>query len=280
VWLVTGASSGLGRAIAEAVIARADMLVGTARDPRALDELVERAPERIKAMRLDVRDLSQIEAVVAGAVEAFGRVDVLINNAGYGLFGAAEESSDEQVRAQLDTNLLGSIRMVKAVIGSMRARGSGRIIQISSEGAQMVHPGLSVYHASKWGIDGFCEALAGEVQSFGLRVMIVEPGAIRTDWAGKNRVDAQIIAAYEATAVGALRKARDEHKYPINGDPKKMAEAIVSSAVSADPPLRLALGSDAYRQMMKALEERLAALKAQEAVACSTDAQLPTTPFQ
>jgi NAD(P)-dependent dehydrogenase (short-subunit alcohol dehydrogenase family) len=215
--------------------------------------------------------------VVRKAREAFGRIDVLVNNAGYGLFGGAEEVTDEQLRRQIETNLIGSIQLTRAVLPLLREQGSGHIIQISSQGGQVTFPGLSLYHATKWGIEGFCEALAGEVAALGIQVTIVEPGGIRTDWRGRSMDFATPLDAYAQTALGQIRhRASQRTGNTIPGDPAKMAEAIVSVASQSSAPLRLTLGSDAYQAVRAALQARLAALDAQEALARSTDADVIT----
>jgi NAD(P)-dependent dehydrogenase (short-subunit alcohol dehydrogenase family) len=277
VWLITGTSTGMGRALAETVVARGDKLVATVRTPGVNQDLVEQAPDRVSILQLDVTQPEQIHIVVTQAQEQFGRIDVLVNNAGYGLSGAVEELTEEQIRRQIETNLIGSILLTRAVVPLMRAHHSGHIIQIASMGGQIAFPGLSLYHATKWGIEGFCEALAKDVASFGIQVTIVEPGAVRTDFSGRSMEGATPLDAYAQTSVGQVRQVRqkmssESMRNMIPGDPAKVAEAIMSIADQPAAPLRLTLGSDAYQQVRVALQTRLAALEAQEALARSTDA--------
>lgn len=270
VWFITGTSSGLGRALAEAVIAHGEKVVGTTRQAGANQDLVERAPDRVSMLQLDVTQYEHIDAVVRKAREAFGRIDVLVNNAGYGLFGGAEEVTDEQLRRQIETNLIGSIQVIRAVLPLLREQGSGHIIQISSAFGLVAVPGLSLYHAAKWGIEGFCEALAGEVASLGIQVTLIEPGGIRTDFSGRSMDFATPLGAYAQTAIVQMRDRLLTISNSL-GDPVKMAEAIVSIASQTSAPLRLTLGSDAYQFVRATLQARLAALDAQEALARSTD---------
>ncbi|MCS7459678.1 SDR family oxidoreductase [Paenibacillus doosanensis] len=271
VWLITGTSTGLGRSLAETVIARGDMLVATVRNQGAGRELTELAPDRVKVVTMDVTDAAAIRSCVQEAYRAFGRIDVLVNNAGYGLFGAVEEITEEQIRRQLETNLTGSILMTKEVLPRMREQRSGHIIQISSVGGQLATPGLSIYHATKWGIEGFCESLAGEVAAFGIRVTIVEPGGIRTDWAGRSMDHGDILAAYEGTPIAQIRQMREE--LVPSGDPDKMARVIAGLTLRDDAPLRLTLGSDAYTLLQQILPKRLEQLEAEKELTLSTDTE-------
>jgi NAD(P)-dependent dehydrogenase (short-subunit alcohol dehydrogenase family) len=270
VWFITGTSTGLGRALAEAVIARGDKLVATVRKKGTNSDLVSQAPDRVKIVTLDVTNSAQIQSTIQDAKEAFGRIDVLVNNAGYGLSGAAEEVTEQQIRDQIETNLLGSILTAKAVLPIMREQHGGHIIQISSAGGQLANPGLSIYHASKWGIEGFCEALAGEVATFGIKVTIVEPGGIRTDWAGRSMVHGESIDAYANTPVGHLRQFRTS--FTPSGDPLKMANAIITLTNLETAPVRLALGSDTYTLLKAKLPQRLKQLEAHKDLTFSTDA--------
>jgi NAD(P)-dependent dehydrogenase (short-subunit alcohol dehydrogenase family) len=270
VWFITGTSTGLGRALAEEVVRRGDRLVATVRKEGTNSDLVEQAPERVKIITLDVTCSEQIRSSVQTAIGTFGRIDVLINNAGYGLFGAAEEVSEEQIRHQIETNLLGSILSIKAVLPIMREQHAGYIVQISTAGGQLTTPGLSIYHASKWGIEGFCEAVAQEVTALGIKVTIVEPGGIRTDWAGRSMVHGTPIDAYSDTLVGQMRPLLGT--LAPNGDPKKMANAIINLTNQEAAPLRLALGSDTYTLLKAKLPLRLEELEANKVITFSTDA--------
>lgn len=267
----------MGRTLAEAVVAQGDKLIATVRTPGGNRDLVEQAPDRVSVLQLDVTHPEQIHEVVRQAQGRFGRVDVLVNNAGYGLSGAVEELTEVQIRRQVETNLIGSILVTQAVLPLMRVQQAGHIIQIASMGGQAAFPGLSLYHATKWGIEGFCEALAKEVASFGIQVTIIEPGAVRTDFSGRSMEIATPLDAYAQTPVGQIRQMRQQMtsdllRQVIRGDPMKVAGVIMSIVGSPSAPLRLTLGSDAYQQVQAALQTRLAALQAQEALARSTDA--------
>lgn len=270
VWFITGTSTGLGRALAKAVVARGDKLVATVRKEGTNSDLVSQAPDRVKIVTLDVTSSAQIQSSIQTTREAFGRIDVLVNNAGYGLFGAVEEISAQQIRDQIETNLLGSILATKAVLPIMREQHSGHIVQISSAGGQLAGPGLSIYHATKWGIEGFCESLAGEVATFGIKVTIVEPGGIRTDWAGRSMVHGESIDAYADTPVGQMRQLHAQ--LTPSGDPQKMANAILTLTNLETAPLRLALGNDTYTLLKAILPQRLEQLEAHKDLTLSTDA--------
>jgi NAD(P)-dependent dehydrogenase (short-subunit alcohol dehydrogenase family) len=269
-WFITGCSSGLGRALAERLLARGQRVAATARDLGALRGLADGAADRLWVGRLDVTDHDEIRQRMADAFQALGRIDVVISNAGYGLFGAAEEVSDAQLRRQILTNLVGPIQVARTALPYLRAQGSGRLVQISSVAGQTSGPCLSLYHATKWGVEGFFEALAAEVAPFGIQVTIVEPGAVRTGF-GAGRDDAEPLAAYESTRVGVIRRAVRRGKVPVPGDLSKMADAVIDAAGRDEPPRRLVLGSDAYLQVEAALRERLAVLTAQRDLAMSTD---------
>ena len=181
-WLITGVSSGFGRHLAEQLLARGDVVVGTVRDAAKISDLRERYPQAFHAEVLDVTDRAAVRAVVERAFAKLGRIDVVVSNAGYGLFGAAEELSDKQIDDIVATNLVGSIQLIRAVLPHMRGQGGGRIIQMSTYGGQVAFPGNSMYHATKWGIEGFAESVAQEVAPFGIGVTIVEPGGARTEF--------------------------------------------------------------------------------------------------
>ncbi|ATI79996.1 SDR family oxidoreductase [Sphingobium yanoikuyae] len=272
-WFITGVGSGLGRAIAEAALAKGDRVVGTTRKPADAKELAGRFPERFRGAILDVTDLASIGALVDEAFAAFGRVDVVVNNAGYGLFGAVEGLSSEQIRHQIDTNLIGPIEVTRAALPHLREQGAGRIVVISSYGGQATHPGASLYHASKWGVEGFFDSLAQEVASFGIGVTIVEPGGARTGFrkTAGERLGSDV-EAYGGTPIGGLRAYLANPAAVPPGDPAKMAEAIVASAAIEPAPLRLVLGSDAQTILANTLAKRLADVEAQKESAGRTDA--------
>jgi NAD(P)-dependent dehydrogenase (short-subunit alcohol dehydrogenase family) len=271
-WFVTGGSSGLGRALVVALLARGERVAATARDVSSLADLVSTGDGALWTMSLDLTDHAQIRSVVSAAIRDLGHLDVVVSNAGYGLVGAAEEASDEQVRRQLDTNLLGPVQLVRAVLPHLRARAGGRIYQISSSGGQCAVPGMSLYHASKWGVEGFFEALAAEVRAMGIGVTIVEPGAMPTGFNGRSRDTANPMPEYASSPAGRTRRALDSGTLACPGDVAKVAAAIIASADQSKAPLRLTLGSDAYRMIRSALVTRLSALDRQQELARSTDA--------
>lgn len=273
-WFITGTSSGFGRAMTERLLARGDRVAATLRRANALDDLKEQHGDRLWPATLDVTDTDAVRHVVARAFNELGRIDVVVNNAGYGLFGAAEEVSDDQIRHQLDTNVIGSIQVIRAALPFLRNQGGGRILQVSSEGGQMAYPNFSLYHASKWAIEGFVEAVAQEVAPFGIEFTIVEPSPTRTDF-GRSLVSPPPMAVYDDTPADELRRvfaSGDLRSFGVFGDPIKMAQAMIDSADRDPAPRRLALGSHAYASIRAALVERLSALDAQKDLAFSTDA--------
>ena len=270
-WLITGVSSGFGRQLAEQLLARGHRVAGTVRKTDAAADLVTSYPDLFRAEILDVTDTAAIRDMVDRSFADLRRVDVVVSNAGYGLFGAGEEYTDEQIRHIIDTNLVGSIRLIRAVLPHLRAQGGGRIIQLSSYGGQVAFPGSSMYHATKWGIEGFAEAVAAEVAPFGIGITIVEPGGARTEFRYGSAQIAPSISAYDDTPAHAFRSMLDPAQSQAPGDPAKMAAAIIDSADAEPAPLRLLLGSDAYQRTHQVLAGRLAALEAQKAMAVTTD---------
>jgi len=270
VWLISGCSRGLGRTLAEKVLARGDRLVATARDTQALAGLKQLAPRRAQLLALDVNREDQVRAVVGAAIAAFGRIDVLVNNAGYGLAGAVEEVSDAEARAQFDTNVFGALSLTRAVLPQMRAQGSGHILQISSAAGFVGTPGLGLYNASKFALEGFSEALAQEVAAFGIRVTIVEPGPFRTDWAGPSLLTPRhSIAAYADTAHRTIATLNGySGRQP--GDPAKAAAAMIRLVEAAQAPLRLPLGEAALNRIRGKLKAMTQELAAWEAVSLDT----------
>lgn len=256
VWLITGASSGLGRAMAEVVLERAsEAVVVTARDSASVAEFNRRHPSAAMTAELDVRDPERIHHVVDLAVRRFGRIDVLVNNAGYGLFGAVEEIDDGELRAQFETNLFGAWAMTRAVLAHMRRRRRGHIVSISSSAGIAGIPGAGAYCASKFALEGMMDSLAGEVLPLGIATTTVDPGLLRTDFAGRSRREAaRAFTDYHSTAGAARRTVRDtDGAQP--GDPRRVALAIVD-AVGADPsPRRLVIGTDARAQIERKLDQ-------------------------
>jgi NAD(P)-dependent dehydrogenase (short-subunit alcohol dehydrogenase family) len=251
IWLITGSSRGLGRALSEAVLDAGHSLVATARDPRQLADLVERFGDRVRAVELDVTDPQGAIHVVNDAVRTFGRLDVLCNNAGYGNIGPIEDTSIEDFRAQIETNLFGVIYVTKAALPIMRRQGAGRILQFSSVGGRIGAMGRAPYSAAKWGVEGFSEVLAKETAPIGIKVTIIEPGGFRTDFAGTSTIINAGQEAYAST-VGATASFQRKFNGLQPGDPIKAARAILQIAATDDPPLRLILGSDAFKAIDEA----------------------------
>jgi NAD(P)-dependent dehydrogenase (short-subunit alcohol dehydrogenase family) len=265
-WFVTGASRGFGRELTEQLLARGHRVAATLRRPEQLDDLAAAHAGRLWVRALDVTDTAQMRRVVAAAFTDLQRVDVVVSNAGFGVFGAAEDLTDEQVEAMIATNLTASIQLARAVVPYLRAQGGGRLLQLSSMGGQIAFPAFSLYHATKWGIEGFYESLAIEVEPFGIRTTLVEPGMIRsTFYEAATRVP--VSPPYRGTAA-------DRPPLPLEqmpGDQAKVVAAMINAALVPDPPRRLLLGSDAYRLTRDALTARLAGLEAQQDLAATTD---------
>ncbi|HEV7777652.1 MAG TPA: oxidoreductase [Luteibacter sp.] len=277
VWLITGSSRGLGRALAEAVLAAGHQLVATARKPEQLSDLVERYGEQVRAVALDVTDETAVHDAVKAAVDAFGRLDVLVNNAGYGNVGSIEDTSLEDFRAQIETNLFGTISLTKAAIPLMREQGAGHIIQFSSVGGRIGPPGRAPYAAAKWGVEGFSEVLAKEVGPLGIKVTIVEPGGFRTDFAGASTTLREGRPEYDATVGRMARYQRDyDGKQP--GDPERAAAVVVHIAGLDEPPLRLLLGSDAFNGVEQNDTAKLEADRRWREFSLSTDFEAATGP--
>jgi len=270
-WFITGVSSGFGRKLTGQLLERGDRVVGTVRRPESVADLVERHPDTFHAELLDVTDTKAIRNVVDRSFTELGRIDVIVSNAGYGLFGAAEELSDEQIERIIDTNLLGSIALIRAVLPHLRAQGGGRIIQISSYGGQVAFAGNSLYHATKWGIEGFVESVSQEVASFGIGMTIVEPGGARTEFRYGGAQVADPMPVYDGTPAHAFLRMLDPKNGLAPGDPARMATAIVASVDDEPAPMRMILGSEALRTALTVLKTRVAAFEAQTELAASTD---------
>jgi NAD(P)-dependent dehydrogenase (short-subunit alcohol dehydrogenase family) len=270
VWLITGASSGLGRALAEAVLDAGHRVVATARDPESVTDLERRHPGQALAARLDVTRPDDARTALASATEAFGRVDVVVNNAGYGLFGALEEVDDEQLRRQFETNVFGPVNVIRAALPQLRRQGSGHIVQISSlEGVAPILAGETAYAATKFAAEGLCEALAMEVRHLGIRVTIVEPGPVRTDFAAGSVAEPSRIDDYDASVGEALRLFEQLAGNQPN-DPARVAAAVVEAIEADEPPLRLVLGTEAVDAVRAKLDGQRGELDAWEHVARST----------
>jgi NAD(P)-dependent dehydrogenase (short-subunit alcohol dehydrogenase family) len=239
VWFITGTSKGFGRVWAEAALARGDRVAATARDVKTLALLVEQYGDRVAPIALDVTDKAGVAAAVAETIKRFGRIDVAVNNAGYGLFGAIEEISEAEARAQMETNLFGALWVTQAVLPQMRAQASGHIIQVSSIGGVNAFPTIGLYHASKWALEGLSQSLAAEVAGLGIKVTIVEPGGFATDWGGPSAQRATPLPAYDATheAIAQFRSSN------VPGDPDATGPAILKVVDAKEPPLRVFFGS-------------------------------------
>jgi NAD(P)-dependent dehydrogenase (short-subunit alcohol dehydrogenase family) len=271
-WLITGGSQGLGKALAIAALEAGDQVVVTSRRPGDLADLKRAHPDDLESVALDVTSPAQARDVVAAAVERFGSLDVVVNNAGYATSGSVEDFPDEEFRAQVDVNLYGVVNVTKAALPVMRGQRSGHVVQISSIGGRVGGtPGLSAYQTAKFGVEGFSEALANEVAPLGIKVTIVEPGGIRTGWAaGAALSSGQINADYEQT-VGQWLKTFADYSGHEPGDPARMARAIIEAVDAPEPPRRLLLGSDALEIAVTAEQGRIAEANAWAHVSRSTD---------
>jgi NAD(P)-dependent dehydrogenase (short-subunit alcohol dehydrogenase family) len=245
VFFVTGASRGLGRAIVEAALAAGHRVAASAREPKTLDALVSQYGDRVHALRLDVTDPAAAQAAVTEAHEVFGRIDVAVNNAGQGDRGSLEDTTIEVFRRQVETNFLGTVYVTKALVPVMRRQGSGRIIQISSLGGRIGSPGMTAYQSAKWAVGGFSEALSAEVAPLGIKVTVLEPGGMRTDWAGSSMATPPVSPPYEDT-VGASARSMAGFEKIANSDPAKVAQLVLTVASLDEPPLRILAGSDAF----------------------------------
>ncbi len=264
-WFITGTSSGFGLEMTERLLERGDRVAATLRKPSVLEGLKARYGEQLWLAQLDVTDAGNVREVIDRAFAELGRIDVVVSNAGYGLAGAAEELSDAQITRQLTTNVLGSIQVIRAALPHLRQQGGGRILQLSSMGGQITFPGLSLYHTSKFAMEGFVETVAQEVAGFNIEFTLVEPGTAQTDFTrGMELADPH--AAYDDSGIRQMLGG-----WPQVGDAKKMVREMIASVDRSPAPRRLTLGSDAYTLVHAALTERLAALEAQKEIAFSTD---------
>ena len=276
-WFITGTSSGFGRLLTERLLARGDRVAATVRRPESLDDLRARYGDQLWIARLDVTDTGQVHRVVDDAFKELGEIDVIVNNAGYGVFASVEEAADEQIRRVIDTNLLGSINVIRAALPHLRAQGRGRILQVSTAGGQATYPNFSYYHASKWGIEGFCETAAKEIAPFGIGLTIVEPGATPTGF-GSALDTAPAMPEYAGTPADDVRRAVADGTLSLPNDPGKIADAMISLVDSGATPLRLPLGSDTYDDIRAALVARLAEHDAHRDIAFSVVRDEPRQP--
>jgi NAD(P)-dependent dehydrogenase (short-subunit alcohol dehydrogenase family) len=272
VWLVTGSASGLGRNITEAVLESGDLLVATARDPRRLDDLLKKYGDQIRTTPLDVADEDAAKAAVQVAVAAFGRLDVVVNNAGYGDVAPFEQLTSERFKAVMDTNFYGVVNVTRAALPIMRKQKSGCVLQISSVGGRLGLPGSTAYHAAKWAVGGFTESLAQEIAPFGVKVCALDPGGMRTNWGTRAHQDLpELLPDYEPS-VGAVVKALKPLWGHENSDPAKVAQVILRLAASDRLPAHLLLGSDAIKYAGEAEAARAADADRWREVSVSTDA--------
>lgn len=254
IWFVTGSSKGLGLAIVEAALRDGDSVVATARKPETLTHLVEKyGSSRVLALPLDVTNVDQVESAVKAGLDRFGSLDIVVNNAGYADIAPLEDTSLESFRAQIEANLMGVVYVTKAVLPALRKQGSGRILQVSSVGGRLATPGLSAYQAAKWAVGGFSEVVQKEVASFGIKVTILEPGGIKTDWAGMADDDIEVSEPYHPiiTQVQGMRKQYAH----LRSEPAEMAQTILQISKVPDPPLRLLLGRETSDLVKKAASE-------------------------
>lgn len=270
-WLITGVSSGFGLELTKQLLANGQTVIGTVRKDKTVQELMAQYPETFDREFLDVTDATGIKTLVDKVYEKYGAIDVLVNNAGYGLFGAAEELTDQDVAKIIATNLTGSIQMIRAVTPFMRQQQAGRIIQLSSYGGQVAFAGNSMYHATKWGIEGFCESVAQELAPFNIGVTIVEPGGARTEFRYGSAQVAELMPEYDNNSAHAFLAMLDPENGLAAGDPERMATRILESAAIEPAPLRMVLGSQALDSTIQTLEKRVADFKKQTELAASTD---------
>jgi NAD(P)-dependent dehydrogenase (short-subunit alcohol dehydrogenase family) len=274
VWFITGTSRGFGRVWAQAALERGDKVVATARDAKTLAPLVERYADRVAAIALDVNDRAAVFRAVAEAHTRFGRLDVAVNNAGYGLFGTIEEVSEANARAQIETNLFGALWVTQAVLPIMRAQRSGHILQVSSIGGVSAFPTVGLYHASKWGLEGFSQSLALEVAGFGIKVTLIEPGGYATDWGGVSATRSTELPAYDG-ARAAVTAMRSSFK---PGDPDATADAILKVVDAAEPPLRMFLGTTGLPMARAEFAKRLEVWEQWNDVSVAAQGNAPAKP--
>jgi len=271
VWIITGCSTGLGRELAYATIQAGYRVVVTARNLETIADLAANDPDNVLAMELDVTKPEQIEKAVGAAIKKFGRIDVLVNNAGIGYFSSIEEAIEEEARKMFEINFWGLMNMTKEVLPYMRNQRSGHIINISSIGGLVSFPGVGYYNGTKYAVEGISESLAKEVAPFNIRVTLIEPSNFRTDWSGRSAAKTKsAIKEYEAL-ISPFINEETHGKEP--GDPKKAAEAMINVVESTDPPLRLLLGSEAYYTTTKKYAETLKNFEAYREIALNADFQ-------
>ena len=270
VWFITGSSRGLGRAFTEVVLEAGHLVVATARKPEQLADLSKTYGDRVRTVRLDVTSPAEVQKAVATAKEAFGRIDVVVNNAGYGFVGAFEEMTADEFKGQIDTNFWGVVNVMRAVLPVLREQGFGHIIQVTSVGGRLGVPGLSGYHAAKFAVEGLSEALAQEIKPLGLKLTLVEPGGFRTDWAGASMAFAKPMEAY-APVMDAIRGFMGQHSGHQPGDPRKAGHVLLQLVEMEQPPLRLPLGKDAIMFLSNSYRGNVDELQRWADISGSTD---------
>jgi NAD(P)-dependent dehydrogenase (short-subunit alcohol dehydrogenase family) len=271
VWLITGASAGFGRALADAALAKGDIVAAAVRRPESVKDLAEEYPDRVSVVELDVTDRARIDAAVGEVLDRHGRIDVLVNNAGRGLIGSAEEIGDEELRGLMDLHLFGPAAITRAVLPGMRAQGSGAIVQMSSQAGRYSFPGISAYSATKFALEGWSEALSLEVKQFGIDVLIVEPGPFRTKFNEPDVIEFTPAGDAYRGVVGPVQDALAGANGVQKGDPVRAAEAIIKAIDAENTPLRLALGSEAHETILESLDKARAELDAWEEVCRGAD---------
>jgi NAD(P)-dependent dehydrogenase (short-subunit alcohol dehydrogenase family) len=270
-WLITGISSGFGHELTRQLLEKGDKVIGTVRNQSKVADFIEKYPDTFTCEILDVTDVPAIHTLVDCSFEKVGRIDVIVSNAGYGLFGAAEELSDAEVDHIIATNLTGSIQLIRSALPHLRAQGGGRIVQLSSYGGQVAFPGNSMYHATKFGIEGFCEAVAQEVASFNIGVTLVEPGGARTEFRYGSAKVANLMPEYDGNPAHGFLKMLDAANGLAPGDPARMAARIIESVDKEPAQMRMVLGSQALASTISTLKAHVADYETQTELAASTD---------
>lgn len=269
-WLITGVGSGLGHELTTQLLEAGDTVIGTVRNEKKVQDLVAKYPNTFDSEVLDVTDVNAVHELVSLLAARYDTIDVLINNAGYGLFGATEELTDDQVNKIIATDLTGSIQMIRSILPKMRAQGHGRIIQISSYGGQVAYPGNSMYHATKFGIEGYVESVAQEVAPFNIGMTIVEPGGARTQFRYGSAQVAKLMPEYNDNPAHSFIKMLDPANGLAPGDPTRMAARIIESVEKNPAPLRMVLGSEALKNTINTIQKRLDDFESQTDLAAST----------
>ena len=270
--MITGTSSGLGHELTTQLLARGDRVAAIMRSPERLDELAAQYSDALWRGDADVTDGDRVRSLVALAWSDLGRVDVVVSNAGYGLFGALEELTAADLRRQVDTNIMGSLALIHAAVPRLRAQGGGELIQVSSMAGQMAAAGMSMYHLSKWAVEGLMEALHQELAPFDIRTCLVEPGSARTEFGGGSMTIGESLSVYDDTPAAAIRGRRERSPESIPGDPQRMVAAIIDAVDAPELPRRLLLGSDAFALVTDSVRARLQEAEAQKTSAAATDA--------